>query len=237
MNFKIAINYIQRIVREKLELSKIPDLASTVNIRKRLAELGLKEPYDRTQCIRIAESIITEVQKNNLALSPLNDVVDSVGDSEDAIAPQEVPQEQLPSFAPNDLEDTHTPESTTSLTVTPEATEMISFQAQSMGINLVESQISQIAETIDFENSSFTQVLGQVKAGILAYIEFNKGLESGQVTEMFSEVSQALEQKRKVVNEQFTQGFAKISKEINTQANEQKKELSQILLRLKVPSK
>jgi hypothetical protein len=69
MLFKVAIDTIQRKVKEVLNLTRIPSEASSANIRNLLADLGLTEPYNRTQCLEIADRIIADVKASQSALT------------------------------------------------------------------------------------------------------------------------------------------------------------------------
>ncbi|MEM1003688.1 MAG: hypothetical protein AAGH46_13665 [Bacteroidota bacterium] len=68
MLFKIAANRIQAKVKNALGLSKTPLEATSANIRKILADKGLKEPYDRDDCDAIADEIISKIRKRETAI-------------------------------------------------------------------------------------------------------------------------------------------------------------------------
>jgi hypothetical protein len=130
---------------------------------------------------------------------------------------------------------TQSPPESTDLVINPQVSQMVNIQAQSMGIQLLESEVISISNTVDFEGSTFSDVILQVKNSILAAIDLRDNSEFHQISNMVSEVSQAIAEKRDARTNQLAQGLGSISNQLTAQATEQKKQLTGILSRLKVP--
>lgn len=108
MLLKVAIDTIQRDVKHSLGLSKIPSEATTKSIKKMLADMGLTEPYDRTQCKEIVTMIIEQYNRNNSAieLTPVDSCCEDEQPTTEALTVVEETTEEL--FTVNNEETTTT---------------------------------------------------------------------------------------------------------------------------------
>jgi hypothetical protein len=73
MNFEYARKLIQSEVKEILGVAKSPKQASQTAIVQLLKDMGLAEPYNRDQCMKIVNIIVSAVRKEENSIALIED--------------------------------------------------------------------------------------------------------------------------------------------------------------------
>ncbi|OYE02725.1 hypothetical protein [Nostoc sp. 'Peltigera membranacea cyanobiont' 232] len=121
------------------------------------------------------------------------------------------------------------------LTVNAEVRGMVGFKAQTMGIQLAESQIDGIASQIDASGHSFSETLAAIENALIAYIDYQHSQEASQVDSMLERVTERVAVKNHAIHQQLNDGIHAFTDNLHTVEREQKKITGTLLLRLKVP--
>ncbi|MEM1003687.1 MAG: hypothetical protein AAGH46_13660 [Bacteroidota bacterium] len=113
---------------------------------------------------------------------------------------------------------------------------MVAFKAQSMGIQLAESQVSEIASQIDSRNSNFIETIKQIEQALLDYVDYNSLAESTVVNRMFEKVNNRIVQNSNSINQQLSSGLESIGESLRQNQASQATATQNILARLRIPS-
>jgi hypothetical protein len=244
MKFDYARKFIQETVKEALGVTTIPKQASKPNLVKKLAEIGLTEPYDKDQCKEIAQMIVNEVLKEQSALTVVDESCSGFVETmeEEILETNNLPaidwQAELtgiPAEAPQEEKHTHTKQDSSELTYPVDDAKrgMVSYKASEMGISLASTEIDVIASRVDASSSSFTQTISDIESALIAYVDYQQSQESHQVRNMLTRVSNRVIEKNRAVKESLTTGVNKFTSALEVAEQQQKSELSAILTRLK----
>ncbi len=238
MLFKIAANRIQAKVKNALGLSKTPLEATSANIRKILADKGLKEPYDRDDCDAIADEIISKIRKRETAIIIQDeenlDSTPTVNLGEQDM--DNIVDDSVKNSNSNDIPAVDVESNQSAIAVTEEQRQMVAFKAQSMGIQLAESQVSEIASQIDSRNSNFIETIKQIEQALLDYVDYNSLAESTVVNRMFEKVNNRIVQNSNSINQQLSSGLESIGESLRQNQASQATATQNILARLRIPS-
>lgn len=131
---------------------------------------------------------------------------------------------------------THTPSASTLATTNTQVKGMVNYKASEMGIQLAASEVDVIASKVDASASSFTDTLNQIESALIAYVEYQQTTEANQVDGMLSRVTQKVIQKNQATTQHLTTGINHFKTALEVAEQHQKRELTSILNRLKVPS-
>ncbi|KAB8318221.1 hypothetical protein SD81_017225 [Tolypothrix campylonemoides VB511288] len=128
-------------------------------------------------------------------------------------------------------------ENSTSLTTTQsEVKGMVNYKASLMGIQLAASEVDVIASKVDAAGTSFTETLNQIESALIAYVDYQQSREASEVDGMFDRVTRRVVEKNQSTINHLTRGINQFKTAMEVAEQHQKRELTSILNRLKVPS-
>lgn len=169
-------------------------------------------------------AVVNHFENQNQGIAEINHTDDSLEPSVKSLNPSDPPH-------PDDSESDNS-----SLTVTDEQRQMVNFKAQSMGIQLAESQVDVIASQIDTESNSFTETIAQIENALIAYVDYQQSQESTQVESMLNRVTDRVIEKNRAVNTQLSTGIETFTNRLRQCQQEQKTATENILNRLRIPA-
>ncbi|WP_169222068.1 hypothetical protein [Brasilonema sp. UFV-L1] len=128
------------------------------------------------------------------------------------------------------------PEEITLFTTQNEVKGMVNYKASLMGIQLAASEVDVIASKIDAAGSSFTETLNQIESALISYVDYQQSREASEVDGMLDRVTRRVVEKNQSTINHFTSGINQFKTAMEVAQQHQKRELTSILNRLKVPS-
>ena len=217
----VKTDYIKRIqsnIGRKVKVSRneIKEYMEAQNMNiDRPTEADMEEVKAHfLQGMETVESAITEVGINPVSLS-----------------------EEVSNISPVSFSETDPLDSVeTALAFNPEVKDMVGMKAQSMGLQLAESQIEVIASGIDTSGQSFMQTINDIEAALIAYIDYQHSREANEVDSMLERVTDRVYAKNAAVNQQLSQGIHTFRETLTDLDAQQKKIASSILIRLQLES-
>lgn len=128
------------------------------------------------------------------------------------------------------------PESASLTTTDKEIRGMVNYKAASMGIQLAASEVEIIAEQIDSSGSSFSQTIRDIESALIVYIDYRKTNQSAEVSQMINRVTTRVTEANQAVSQEFSNGVREIKTALEVADQQQKRDLSTILNRLRIAS-
>jgi hypothetical protein len=112
---------------------------------------------------------------------------------------------------------------------------LVATQADLMGITLSDSDIQNISQQIDFQNTDSIDLIDEIKSFLVAFIHHRKNQNQAKLSNALAEVVQASNQANKEVSDSLSNGLRNIASQMEEQRNHFKSSVRTALRHLAIP--
>ncbi|MBD6619708.1 hypothetical protein FNW02_28795 [Komarekiella sp. 'clone 1'] len=109
-------------------------------------------------------------------------------------------------------------------------------KSQELGINLNDSEINSIADSVEHCGDSLDEMLGEIQSALIAYIDHNASLNTQKIDTALDNVVEYAEQKFTQNSQHLSNRLRTFSQEIEAVATHNKSQIKSILSRLAIPA-
>ena len=194
--------------------------------------IGVKDLNNPTneELTQAVQFLSNQRDKANSVLTPSDSGLIEVTEPQ-VISVPEISDEQV-----TPVEQQTPPESSSMTTTDKEIRGMVNYKAAEMGIQLAASEVEVIAEQIDSSGSSFSETIRDIESALIGYIDYRKTNQSTEVSQMIDRVTSRVAEANQSVSQEFSNGVREIKSALEVADQQQKRDLSTILSRLRVAS-
>ncbi len=195
-----------KLIRARLVRHGIKGIPNAIIKEAILKHTDDSDDFTDKQKEAVVAELLQLYQGENISTENVN--IDLTKTSEDKESSEEVNQEMLASL----------PKVEVAIT-TAQKTDMVANQAQLMGLVLAETDIQNIAQQIDFQNSDSNDLIDEIKNSLIAFISYRESQSQAKVSQAFTEIIHHANASNQRVSDSLHTGLQSVAAQMEEQRN------------------